>query len=151
MNVLEDIVQWQIDAGRKIAVDHTAISKYVGYGLEETAEELRDGGLADRVGGIVGMLERWSNALKALKAGQSYKQYNAEERLAIADAACDQICFAIGKLMACGYDPIKALQAVADSNNSKRNSDGSFSYDEHGKVTKPAHYKLPDLASAMQD
>lgn len=138
-DVIEKIVQWQLDIGSKIAPSSDMAVKHIGFVLEECAEALE--AIDDKDADVIC---RVATALKE-DYGNHFDQVEFE---ALADAFADMAVFAIAGLMRCGYDPIRALEAIQESNDSKRMPDGSFLRNEHGKIIKPAHYKAPDLSKA---
>lgn len=70
--------------------------------------------------------------------------------LALLDSLCDQIVTAIGVAHMKGYDITGALQEVAASNDSKRSDDGSFLFDENGKIKKGPNYFKPNLTPFLK-
>lgn len=140
MSVLEKIVQWQLDTGSDVAPDSDMAAKHIGFVLEECGEAI------DAVTHGVSIIKTDAFFWKA--RGSDGALYTSLEFEALADAFADMAIYAIAGLMRCGYDPIKTLEAVQKSNDSKRMPDGSFLRNEHGKIIKPAHYKAPDFSGA---
>ncbi|MGL5003000.1 MAG: hypothetical protein ACRDAM_08670 [Casimicrobium sp.] len=143
-DVIKKIIQWQLDIGSKIEPDSDMAAKHIGFVLEECVEAFN---AIDR--------EDWhpvtESATNYKKHGSRGITYTSEQFGALADAFGDMVVFGIAGLMRCGYDPVKTLEAIQESNDSKRLEDGSFLRNEHGKIVKPSHYEAPDLSGAKVD
>lgn len=91
-------------------------------------------------------LKNFSNQLKEGKFDLS-----TVNDIELLDAICDQIVTALGVAYMKGFDIKGALTEVANSNDSKRNADGSFSFDSNGKIVKGINYKKPDLTTFINN
>lgn len=131
MNQLTEIKRWIEDAGQEPGRKNTNL--YIGLCCEEMAEMLEDQG-------CTAVAERLRIASQMWRLGP----FDSEPTEGLLDAACDLIWVATGLIVAMGIDPTEALQRVIDSNNSKRQADGTFLKDETGKIQKPDGYKPPN-------
>lgn len=76
---------------------------------------------------------------------------DAVDKVELLDALCDQIVTAIGVGHMMGWDILGALNEVISSNDSKRDENGNFIFDENGKIKKSEHYFKPNLVRFLND
>lgn len=67
-----------------------------------------------------------------------------------ADALADLLYVLFGTCVSYGINIQKVFDEVHRSNMSKRNPDGSVTYDQYGKVIKPPTYSPADVAGVIE-
>jgi hypothetical protein len=141
-NTLKQIEQWHKDA-RKEANFRIALAVHI----EEFVEMMEE---IDMVWGNEHSSNRWRDAIVTLDGLSHWMKADRmaplpRSRKAILDALGDQIVTAVGVGAALGMDVPEAVNRVAISNDTKRLADGSFMFNEQGKIAKPPGYVPPDL------
>ena len=82
---------------------------------------------------------------ECLKSGEMTACINPGERKAFLDSLADQVVASVGVGHCAGMKTGEAIRRVDRSNWSKFDADGHPSFDENGKIAKPATYVKPDL------
>lgn len=82
---------------------------------------------------------------EGLKSGEMSAYINPGERKAFLDSLADQVVTSVGVGHCAGMKTGEAIRRVDRSNWSKFDADGHPSFDENGKIAKPATYVKPDL------
>ena len=141
-NTLKQIEQWHKDA-RKEANFRIALAVHI----EEFVEMMDE---IDVVCSDEHAVRRWSESLNMMSTVCALLKADKmaplpRSRKALLDALGDQIVTAVGVGAALNMNVPEAVNRVAISNDSKRLADGSFVYDEQGKIAKPPGYVPPDL------
>lgn len=135
--MLKQITTWMHDAGQTTdTMNRDQVALYLGLCCEELNEALDSQDLD---------LEILNAVSYELRQGDHVCTPNT----LLVDAACDLIWVSVGLLASMGVDPEEAMQRVLDSNNSKRNPDGTMTVDFTGKVVKPAGYREPDFSGLL--
>lgn len=152
-DVLKQIEQWHKDARpvsgkRELTM---AIAIHIEEFLEFLEQIVVDGDSGDSLNNIILAKELNSveGQMRCLYRTLRYKDnvnVSITSREALLDSLGDQIVTAVGVGAAAGMNVPEAVKRVSISNDSKRLDDGSFDRDSTGKITKPAHYKAPDLS-----
>lgn len=141
-NTLKQIEQWHKDA-RKEANFRIALAVHIEEFVEMMDEidvVCENEHMSDRWHRTMNNLESLSHLLKSNKMSPTL-----HSRKALLDALGDQIVTAVGVGAALNMNVPEAVNRVAISNDTKRLADGSFVYDEQGKISKPPGYVPPDL------
>ena len=143
MSEIKTIVKWFEDAKPNPTVKDMA-TQY-GCHLEEFAEGLKATG--DLRADVIMASIAYKNHERKYILELLHIDSNADKRIELLDALCDQIVTAVGSAQYMGFDIIGALNEVIASNDSKRMPDGSFPLDENGKITKESpNFFKPDLS-----
>lgn len=96
-------------------------------------------------------ISKFKNIIEHLKRGSYDNLVANADRIALLDSAVDVTYVGIGCGLAQGVDMEAAFAEVQRSNMSKVDSTtGTMLRDTNGKVTKPASYSAPDLASFVK-
>lgn len=123
------------------------VSTQVGCHIEEFKEMLDEITLVSMTGVTSAALQEVAAVLDAvasnLKAG--YVQVIVHDKVAFLDSLCDQSVTLDGIASLSGFDKDGADQAVLDSNDSKRNADGTAVILPGGKIGKSELYQAADL------
>lgn len=138
----------------KKAVPHPTtqnIHTQIGVNFEETGEmiaALQPAGAVFQnreelsfVGQVVDFASR-----QMKNSGGDFIELEDVNRVELLDAICDQIVTAIGIAVFLGMDIEGALKEVADSNDSKFDSEGNPIFNEARKIMKGPNYFKPELA-----
>ena len=127
------------------------IHSQIGVHLEEVTEMLavlQPAGATMRVREELGLahdvLNYAQRQIKAFTAGSEIVTDDLD-RVSLLDALCDQIVTAIGIAHMLDMDIEGALKEVANSNDSKFDSQGNPIFNEQKKIMKGPHYAPPDL------
>lgn len=142
-NEIQTIAKWFSDAKPNPTIEDACVQ--IGCGYEETAEralEMTDDFLHSE-------LSRVASEYKSRNKDYVECMDSMEDKVKIAllDSQCDEIVTRVGEAYMLGFDIIGALNEVIASNDSKRMPDGSFPFDENGKITKESpNFFKPDLS-----
>lgn len=141
-NTLKQIEQWHKDA-RKESNFRIALAVHI----EEFVEMMEE---IDMVCENEHASNRWRDAIITLNSLSHWMKADRmaplpRSRKALLDALGDQIVTAVGVGAALNMDVPEAVNRVAISNDTKRLADGSFMFNEQGKIAKPPGYVPPDL------
>lgn len=128
------------------------IHSQIGVHLEEVTEMLavlQPAGASMRVREELGLAhDVLFYAQKQIKAYTDGAEIVLDDidRISLLDALCDQIVTAIGIAHMLEMDIEGALKEVADSNDSKFDSDGNPIFNEQRKILKGPNYLPPNLS-----
>lgn len=152
-NPIKNILQWFKDARPNPTIQHTCAQ--IGAHFEEMGE-FEDVFFkhSEPDAEIIGKEKLFQDFFYAqsITAHKLITDLSTEDKKELLDAICDTIVTGTGVAYMLGMDIIPALNEVIASNNSKRNPDGSFNYNESGKIMKNTeNYFEPNLIKFIRE